>query len=203
VRVAISLAYSGLVFIAASLTAARALGCSPAEPPHPFVATENPSDVAPPVLKTAQLDVRRAKEPGSSGDGDCGELGGYTFHVDAADDITAPEDLAYSLKLVKGSLPFAIPDQPVRVTFGRRPGRLSSWFSDSGKEFDAVVEVAMMDEAGNLSEPVEVHASGDAVGCGCTVPSAHRGNVASGLAVAALLLVRRLRRFVRYCPASN
>lgn len=196
-RVAIWLGCAGLAFIAASLTASRALGCSPAEPPQPFVASENPSDVAPPVLKSAQLDVRRAREPGSSGDGDCGEIGGYTFHVDAADDITRPEDLAYSLKLVKGSLPFAIPDQPVRARSGRRAGSLSSWFSDNGEEFEAVVEVAMVDDAGNLSEPIEVHASGDAVGCGCTVPSGYRGSAAPGLAMAAVLLVRRLRRFVR------
>jgi hypothetical protein len=193
-RFAIGLGCSGLAFISGSLTASPALACSLVEPPQPVTASGNPSDDVPPVLKSARLDVRRAKEPGSSGDGDCGEIGGYTFHVDAADDVSRPEDLAYSLVLVKGTLPFEIPVQPVRVTLGRRAGEMSSWFSDDGEAFDAVVAVAMVDDAGNVSEPVEVHASGDAVGCGCALPAGRPGTAAAALAVGALLLVRRSRR---------
>lgn len=186
---------TGLAFLLGALAPSPALACSPIEPPQPVTASDNPSDDVPPVLKTAQLDVRRAKEPGSSGDGDCGWMGGYTFLVDAADDVTPPEGLAYSLRLVKGKLPFALPDQPVRATSGRSAGEMSSWFSDDGEAFDAVVAVAMVDEAGNVSEPLEVHASGDAVGCGCALSAGSPGTAAAALAVGALLFVRRSRRF--------
>jgi hypothetical protein len=196
-RFAIWLGCSGLAFISGSLTTSPARACSLVEPPQPVTASDNANDDVPPVLKSARLDVRRAKEPGSSGDGDCGEIGTYTFYVDVVDDITRSEDLAYSLKLVKGTLPFELPSQPVRASSGRSAGEMSSWFSDDGEAFDAVIAVAMVDEAGNVSEPVEVQASGDAVGCGCALPAGRPGTAAAALAVGALLLVRRSRRFVK------
>jgi MYXO-CTERM domain-containing protein len=63
--------------------------------------------------------------------------------------------------------------------------------------------VAMVDGAGNVSEPVAVHASGDAVGCGCAVPPGRPGTAAAGLAVGALLWVRRGRRLVRWFASSR
>jgi hypothetical protein len=176
-----------------SLKASAALACSLVEPPEPATFTPSDDDV-PPLLKSAHLDVRRADDPGSSGDGDCGDIGGYTFVVDAEDDVTRPKDLAYSLKLVKGTLPFVLPDQPVLATFSRSAGKLSSWFSDDGKAFDATIAVAMVDSAGNFSEPVEVHASGDAVGCGCAWRAGHPSAGAAWLVVGALLFTRRSRR---------
>ena len=47
-----------------------------------------------------------------AGDGDCGEIGNYTVHVEAADDVSRPEDLAYLLELVEGTLPFELPGEP-------------------------------------------------------------------------------------------
>lgn len=109
----------------------------------------------------------------------------------AADDVTRPEDLAYSLKLVKGTLPFDSASQPVRATSGVKAGEMSSWFGDDGEAFDAVVAVAMVDSAGNVSDSVEVHASGDAVGCGCALPAGRPGSGAAAFALGALFLVRR------------
>ena len=184
----------GLACVASLLTASPALACSLVEPPEPVTASANPSDAVPPVLKSARLEVRRAEDPGSSRDEDCSAIGHYTIHVDAEDDVSRPEDLAYLLKLVEGTLPFELPAEPVRATFDRRAGEMSSWFSDDGEAFDAVVTVAMVDEAGNVSEPVAVEASGDAVGCGCALPAGRPGTAAAAFAAAALLLVRRARR---------
>ena len=194
-RLAMGLWCSGLVLSSCLVVSpAPALACSLVEPPREVTPSGDLNDGVPPVLKSAQLEVRRAKDPGSGGDGDCGDIGGYTFRVDGTDDVTRPEDLAYSFKLVRGTLPFKLPVKPVRATSGRRAGELSSWFSDDGEAFDAVVAVAMVDSAGNASEPVEVHASGDAVGCGCAMATGRPGAAVAGLALGALLLVRRSRR---------
>jgi hypothetical protein len=117
--------------------------------------------------------------------------------VEVTDDVSRPEDLAYLLELVEGTLPFELPAEPVRAKFDRRAGEMSSWFVDDGEAFDAVVAVKMVDEAGNVSEPVAVHASGGAVGCGCAMPAGRPGNAAAAFAVATLLLLRRARRLLR------
>jgi hypothetical protein len=192
-RIMKTLGCSAAAFVLGSIAASSALACSVAEPPQPVTFATDSADDVPPVLNSARLDVRRANDPGSSGDGDCGEIGSYTFSVDAADDVTSRDDLAYSLKLVKGTLPFAIPDQPIRDTFRPSAGKLSSWFSDSGDAFDGTIAVAMVDGAGNFSEPVEVHASGDAVGCGCALRAGDPNAAAAGLLVVGLLLGRRSR----------
>jgi len=185
---------SSLVVLACVLTASPSRACSLTEPPQPFTAVDNPNDATPPVLKSAQLDVKRAKDPGSSDDADCGNIGSYVLHVDSTDDVTRPEKLAYSFKLVKGTLPFELPDEPVRAQPVGSPGELSSWFTDKGGAFDAVVAVSTVDEAGNVSEPVEVHASGGSVNSGCGVAIRHPSGAAVIFALGALFFVRRSRR---------
>jgi hypothetical protein len=196
-RFAIWLACSGLASVSSLLTASPARACSLIEPPQPVPASANPSDRVPPVLRSARLDVRRATEPGSAEDGDCGAIGHYTVHVEVTDDVSRPEDLAYLLELVEGTLPFELPGEPVRAKFDRRAGEMSSWFVDDGEAFDAVVAVTMVDEAGNVSEPVAVNASGDAVGCGCALPAGRPGTAAATFAAATLLFLRRARRLLR------
>lgn len=175
--------------------ASSALACPPVRPSEPI--TFPPSDDhVPPVLKSARLDVRRADNPGAPrGDGSCADEGEYTFSVDAQDDVTLSKDLAYSLTLLKGRLPFSLPDKPIRPTPGLPDGELSGLFSDDGSAFDATVSVAVVDDAGNFSEPVEVHASGDEVGgCGCAFHAHQRSTMAAGLMLGAVLFARRSRR---------
>jgi hypothetical protein len=69
-RFVIGLAGVGGAFLAGALPATPARACSLVEPPQPVTPSPNPADDAPPVLKSARLEVRRASDPGSSSDGD-------------------------------------------------------------------------------------------------------------------------------------
>ena len=80
-------------------------------------------------------------------------------------------------------------------------GTLSTWFVDEGEAFEGTLEVRVVDRAGNLSEPKQVSASGDEVGCTCSIAGAPSRNYSAfmgmGLTGLMLLVNRRRRRAVR------
>jgi MYXO-CTERM domain-containing protein len=148
------------------------------------------NDRVAPTLTSASIELERAEDPDSGG-ADCSNMGKYRIRVDASDDQTARTDLGFALRLVDGTLPFTLPEQKIQ-SFRQPSEDFSSWFSDNGEEFAGTIEVRIVDRAGNLSEPVNVRATGDAVGCGCSMAGATRPGAAGWLGAFVLLsLVRR------------
>jgi hypothetical protein len=185
---------AGCLLLVTSLRAPHAEACSLRSPPQPF---EPPAadDETPPTLDEAHISIRRAKDPGSSGNADCSDVGSYTVTLRASDDQTPSVDLAVQLELVKGNLPFSLPERAVleEPSF-RREGEVSLSFGDDGSAYDAVIAVRVMDWSGNLSEPIEVHVSDEDVG-GCAFnrrPA--RGSAGVALAMTIALLVRRRQK---------
>jgi hypothetical protein len=192
---ALTYSLGGCLLLVTSLMAPHAEACSLVAPPQPFQPTAS-DDKTPPTLEEAQISIRRAKDPGSNGsNGDCSDVGSYVVTLRASDDQTPGVDLAVQLELVKGSLPFALPEGAVRDEFSfRKEGNVAFSFGDKGGSYDAVVAVRVMDGSGNLSEPIEVHVSGDDVG-GCAF--SHRPTPGSGgiaLAMTLALLIRRRQK---------
>jgi hypothetical protein len=184
----------GSLLLATGLTAPSVEACSLRSPPQAFQPTAS-DDKTPPTLDEAHISIRRAKDPGSSGNSDCSDVGGYTVTLRASDDQTPSVNLAVALELVKGNLPFSLPDGAVleEASF-RREGEISFSFGDDGGSYDAVVAVRVMDGSGNLSEPIEVHVSGEDVG-GCAFSRRPaRGSAAAALALTLALLVRRRQK---------
>lgn len=188
--------------------ARTASACSVDSPFEPYQ-LQTSDDELPPTLDAADIGVKRAREPGGTSS-DCSDLGGYRVRVEASDDETAASDLGYLLTRVEGSLPFALPTVPVIDT--RRRDDLHVWFTDAGDAFDGVIEVRVVDRAGNQSEPQRVHVADDSVGCACAVPgtdlrsSAEAWTLAALAALAGLACGRRRRApedgtIERPCPA--
>ena len=169
----------------------EAAACSVAEPYQEY-STQATGDVVRPVLSAATIEITRSKNPGPGHGGECGGMGQFRIRVDASDDQTSKEDLGFSLSVVEGSVPFYMPKTNVQ---GTSEGDLSSWFSDNGNAFAGTVEVKVVDRAGNQSDPIQVRAASEAVGCGCSVAGAPASTVGwlGSLAVTALCL-RRIRR---------
>lgn len=191
---ALTYSLGGCLLIAASLTAAQADACSLVQPPQPFEPTAS-DDKTPPTLDEAHISIRRAKDPGSSGKSDCSDVGSYIVTLRASDDQTPSADLAVQLELVKGNLPFSLPEGAVidEPRF-RREGEVSVSFGDDGSAYDAIVAVRVMDSSGNLSEAIEVHVSGDDVG-GCAFSRRPAGGSAGvALAMTLALLARRRQK---------
>jgi hypothetical protein len=181
--------------LAASLAYSRsAAACSPPPPYQDYATQPDANDTEPPTLRSASIVFKRAEDPGGHG-ADCRTNGRYFLEVDASDDRTAEDDLGFSLSLVDGRLPFELPDTFVRSSI-ESGGDLTSWFVDDGNEFEATIEVKMVDRAGNLSEPIAVRASEDAVGCGCSMIGDGRPG-AAGWVVSVLVLSFVRRRLSR------
>lgn len=180
---------AGLTFAGLMAFSESARACSMAGHVEKYSLDDSSSDTTPPVLSAADVSVRRAKDP----DGEtaaCENIGNYTITVDASDDVTDATDLGFALTLVDGSFPFHVPKG--NVIGHNDDGKLSDWFDDDGNAFDGTLEVRVVDRAGNLSEPVLVSASGDAVGCSCSAAGTPSNAYGWWLPFAAsMLLVRR------------
>ncbi len=184
----------GCLILAAGFTTPHADACSLLAPPQPFEPVAS-DDKTPPTLDEAHIKIQRAKDPGSHENTDCSDVGGYTLTVRASDDRTPTADLAVALELVKGNLPFSLPEGAVlEDAFARQDDELNFSFGDAGNAYDATVAVRVMDASGNLSEPFEVHVSGEDVsGCAFSRRPA-RGSAAAAVAMALALLVRRRQK---------
>jgi MYXO-CTERM domain-containing protein len=120
-------------------------------------------------------------------------MGRYRIRVEASDDRTPATDLGFALSLVDGTLPFTLPAEPVQ-SFRQPSEDFSTWFSDDGEEFAGTIEVRVVDRAGNMSEPVNVRATGEAVGCGCSMVGMKRPGAAGWLGAFLILSFVRRRR---------
>jgi MYXO-CTERM domain-containing protein len=183
----------GFSVLAGSLgLSSPAEACSPPPQYEDYVTHLDPNDGEPPTLRGASIVFKRAEDP-SGHNADCSNNGRFFLDVDASDDHTGEDDLGFSLSLVDGRLPFELPDRFVRSSIDSG-GDLTSWFTDDGNEFTATIEVRMVDRAGKLSEPVNVRATEDAVGCGCSTAGAGRPGAAAWAGALVVLLFLRRRR---------
>lgn len=184
---------AGLTFAGLVAFSEPAQACSPPDHAQEYSTHDSSSDTTPPVLSAANISVRRAKDP----DGEtaaCENIGRYTITVEASDDMTEANDLGFALTLVDGSFPFRVPEG--NVIGHNDDGKLSDWFEDDGDAFDGTLEVRVVDRAGNLSEPVFVSESGDAVGCSCSAAGAPSTAYGWWLPFAASMLLARRRWLV-------
>jgi hypothetical protein len=184
----------------------QAQACDPLDHVREYHRDPDVADTTPPVLSAADISIYRADDPGNNS-GDCSGLGGYKITVDASDDQTVQDDLGFSLKLVDGSFPFHIPEDT--VIGNQDDGTLSDWFTDEGEAFDGTLEVRVVDQAGNRSEPKLVSAAGDevgsdisnATGCSCSAAGELSTKYSRFLPLAVLMVLVR-RRFPRAAARS-
>jgi uncharacterized protein (TIGR03382 family) len=191
-------------------SAAAAWACS-MEGPIDHILVENAADTVAPAVPTATVaDVQRGRggqvqANGSVMSSSCDDIGWIELALASSDDVSAPERIGYVLTLAEGG---ALPEGLVLSTDGMEPVRADasgvlrlSWLDgaeDDQEAFSFEVDIAALDEAGNLSDPVrlaiEDDGTGDARGSspgGCdTAPGGGSGALV-GLALAALARRRR------------
>lgn len=189
----VSVVLTGLTFAGLVAFSEPAQACSPPALVKEYSFHDSSNDTTPPVLSAADISVRRAKDPGGD-TAACETMGRYTITIDASDDTTAAIDLGFALTVVDGSFPFRVPEG--NVIGHNHDGKLSDWFEDDGDAFDGTLEVRVVDRAGNLSEPVFVSESGDAVGCSCSAAGAPSTAYGWWLPFAASMLLARRRWLV-------
>lgn len=199
--------------IVAMLWTVEAWACSLASPAEHTV-TENPTDVVAPSVPTADVAIVRGHGPVETEDGSlmsssCDDLGFLNLSLAATDDVSAPGNLGYVVTLVEGG---DLPDGLTLSTDGMVPVRTESggltisWIDEEMDEQDAFsfeIDIAAMDEAGNLGEPARLLVEDDGLGdvgeedgegepAGCaTVPAAAGW---FGIALAGVAASRRRRR---------
>lgn len=158
--------------------------CSPALPPW---VDPDPTrvgvDVTPPVLTEVRYFVERDVP------NDCIIHSRVDFAADASDDQTPSEKLAYYVVGLRGDSPLSYYDKPMAYMS-------LSWVDDPMRPLDFHVRVIAVDEAGNESNPIDVHVvDGDQIdgGCNLVAPSGAATSAGAWLLVALAYGVRRRR----------
>jgi len=146
-----------LIALSFLLCAPSALACSVLAPqPHSVI--EASDDATPPAAPVLQaLTISRGTVSSLGAGGSCGDLGFLTFDLLAEDDTSASDAIGFQLTVVSGALPFDLPTEAVRpqsttnLTFVWVDG------ATRGQEpLSATVEIAAVDEAGNVGAPLSV-----------------------------------------------
>jgi len=178
--------------------------CTLAAPYSAYELDETADDSVAPKLRSAEIDIMRVAEIGSSM---CGDIGQYLVLVDAIDDTTEADDLGVQLTLLDGTLPFLPP--PETVEPDQEGGGFTSWFDDHGSSFGGTVEVRVVDRAGNVSQPIRLTLGEDDGGLGeddgglgegsglergCSISSRPSGGHAGWLALGFFVVALRRRR---------
>jgi MYXO-CTERM domain-containing protein len=180
------------VLVALCLPAKPSAACD-REVAREYVTQPSKDEVAP-ELRSAEMHIGRAR-PNDDSHSSCSDTARYQLTVDASDDVTELAELGVSLTLLRGKLPFELKSYPLS-SFGGL-GQFDDYFSDRGGDFDAVVEVRIIDRAGNRSDPIELHVTGaapDDAGGGCSSGPAHGRHASAVFAALALLGFARRRR---------
>lgn len=139
------------------LCAPSALACSVLGPlPHSVI--EASDDSTPPAAPQLQaLTISRGKVSSLGAAGSCGDLGFLTFDLVTEDDTSAGDAIGYHLTLVSGELPFELPIDAVRPQSSTNLTFVWVDGATRGQEpLSATVEIAAVDEAGNVSAPLSV-----------------------------------------------
>ena len=139
-------------------------------------------DVTPPVLANVEFSVERDVP------NDCVVYSIVDLGADAWDDQTPPEKLAYRVEALSGDSPLDYYDEPMAYM-------RFLWVGDVERPLDFEVRVRAVDEAGNESNPMDVHVV-DGVGSsanGCHIGRSMHGAIPGWLSllVAMMWAVRR------------
>jgi hypothetical protein len=189
------------------LLTADAWACSLA-PQIEHEVTENPSDVVAPAVPTASVEVIRGHGPvqtegGSQMSSSCDDIGFLDLTLASSDDVSAPEHLGFVITLVEGG---QLPDGLSLSTEGMVPVRTDdgvltiSWGDGDVDEQDAFafeVDIAAMDEAGNLGDPLRLAIAHDGMAEAGGAEDEGAGGCASapgGAGAVALLAALAIRR---------
>jgi hypothetical protein len=193
-----------MLALALALAVSPAFACSFAlGSPHETV--DDPSDtVAPTAPGEKSVGVVRGVGPECVGvscsSSSCDDLGRIDVQLDASDDdVSAPENIGYRMRVVEGTLPDGLTVDETRRADSVSGGvaRLTLlWVDEAVDEqepFDFVLGVASVDEAGNEGEELTIALSdpGRAAG-GCA--TAGGGGGAGALALGLLAAAARGRR---------
>lgn len=164
----------GLVFLTRVV-----LACSPSVTP---TAQLDPAklgvDVAPPVLESVSFTVERDVPNG------CNTTTNIDLFAEASDDQTPFDELGYRVEPLRGDTPiWPIYDEPLAYMH-------LWWVGEDSRTIDVELRVRAVDEAGNESEPIDVHVvdrleDSDA---GCSV-AARPSNAASSAALPLVLIL--------------
>ena len=187
-----------MLALALALAVSPAFACSFAlGSPHETV--DDPSDtVAPTAPGEKSVGVVRGVGPECVGvscsSSSCDDLGRIDVQLDASDDdVSAPENIGYRMRVVEGTLPDGLTVDETRRADSVAGGvaRLTLlWVDEATDEqepFDFVLGVAPVDEAGNEGEALTLAISdpGRAAGACSTAGGGGAGALALGLLAAA------------------
>ena len=196
---------SALVVLAATagvaLPIARACNLVPPTwTERPWSLTDPDDVTAPstPAVITGDASAPEAAEGCGSGDlddgdpGDCSTVGTLTIYIEepAADDRTAPEQMAYRVEVIEGDAPFPT-DVPIHtVDFGEGSPALFVHLNEA--KVSAKVRVIPVDAGGNEGPPSNViHLRFDESGCSTLGASSLSNLAPTGLILLWLLAQRR------------
>jgi MYXO-CTERM domain-containing protein len=177
--------------------------------PEEHIVTENLADTtAPDAPEAAVSEIKRGVGPECSGGScvtsSCDDIGTLSLALSSSDDVSAADAIGFELTLVEGG---TLPDGLELSTTGMVAVRtdesgvlLLTWIDDAEDDQEAFsfeVDIAAIDEAGNVSDATRLsveHAGTSGGGLGCNSAPGVSGGALALAGLAGLALGRRRTR---------